>query len=410
MDEEKKYIFITPTIDNMGGAQLYIRNKMLYLKDLGWDVNIITTSTNRNILIPELVPYKDYYWKRLSYNCYEFSQKQVDSTINDIISRIGISKETQIIVESTCMEEATWAEYLSKQIGAKHLFFSLQESNSATNKGMQDFLLFKHGRKEIAGISPKSLVALFESFHPIDFNAAYQLRAYSNNVEADVDSPIIAEIDKSKYDAIVGCLSRLDKDFVLAGIDGLIRYCNNHKSKQVLLLLLGGAPLSIINAILKRLNDIPNIDVKITGYIYPVPTKLLNLCDVFFSSSGSARVCLRSGAPTVAFDANDLKPIGIIGRTTNNSVFRDDNEPPIDFECVLEDILDFNKHTKKHNSYILKVPDYSSHLEFISLSDKSKDYFDIMSITLRTIKEKTRSRIITVFGPDFYTWLRKVKS
>lgn len=37
----KKYIFLTASISNIGGAELYMRQKLLYVKSIGFDPLII---------------------------------------------------------------------------------------------------------------------------------------------------------------------------------------------------------------------------------------------------------------------------------------------------------------------------------------------------------------------------------
>ena len=404
------YIIVTPTIDNMGGAQMYVRNKLLFLESLGWRVQIITAEANKNILIPELLPYKDNHWGELRFNSYEQSRSRVKKVVSEILISLGrLTDESSIIVESTCMEEATWGEIIAQKLRAKHLFYSLQESNSATNTGVREFLIFKHDRREFAGIGQHSLYTLFKSFHPIEIAKSYKLDASANNVEADVGHPFIDTIKKNKYDTIIGCLSRLDKPFVAEGINGVAQYGKMHPEKNILLLLIGGGPRVYISSIQKILEDIPNIEIKITGYLYPIPTKLLDLCELFFASAGCARVCQRSGIPTISFDCNDLRPIGIMGRTTTNSMFRNENEPPLDFINLLVDTLDNNRYPKETSNYILRVPDYSSHLNFISQSKQSKSYYDVMSIKLATEKEKMRSIILKTLGSEFYTWLSGIR-
>jgi hypothetical protein len=202
----------------------------------------------------------------------------------------------------------------------------------------------------------------------------------------------------------------LDKPFVEQGIVGLIGYCKKYSSLKVGLLLIGGAPVSYIKRIKKITSSVPNLKVVITGYIYQVPTGLLEMCDVLFSSAGSARVCERSGVPTISFDSNDLKPIGILERTTNNSMFRGADEPELDFVNLLEDVIDRKKFNRIESHYNTNPIDYSSHLNFLALSDKTQDYYDVMSIQLVSIKEKNRSRVLNVLGAKFYSFLGAWKS
>ena len=57
------YVFLTPELGNMGGAQMYTNNKVSYLKKNGWDVQVFYYKKGGEIKLPELVPYKDNYIK-----------------------------------------------------------------------------------------------------------------------------------------------------------------------------------------------------------------------------------------------------------------------------------------------------------------------------------------------------------
>jgi len=404
-----KYVFITPTISYMGGAQMYIRNKYVFLRDRNWDVVIITASKGKSIVLKDLYQYKDNCFPELRYNCYEFQQKKVHKICSNIIKVIG-DTSGEVIIESTCLEESTWAEYVAEMIGAKHILYTLQESNVISNRDFFSFLEFKHKRRELAGITQGSIKQMFAPFKTIDTVLSYSLSAACSNVEENVPIPDIDGLENQNYDKIVGCLSRLDKPFVEQGIVGLIGYCKKYSSLKVGLLLIGGAPVSYIKRIKKITSSVPNLKVVITGYIYPVPTGLLEMCDVLFSSAGSARVCERSGVPTISFDSNDLKPIGILERTTNNSMFRGADEPELDFVNLLEDVIDRKKFNRIESHYNTNPIDYSSHLNFLALSDKTQDYYDVMSIQLVSIKEKNRSRVLNVLGAKFYSFLGAWKS
>ena len=63
----KRYIFIIPSICNIGGAQLYLVNKMHYLKEKGWDVNVIYARKDI-ILIKELTQFEANSYPYLDYS------------------------------------------------------------------------------------------------------------------------------------------------------------------------------------------------------------------------------------------------------------------------------------------------------------------------------------------------------
>ena len=102
---------------------------------------------------------------------------------------------------------------------------------------------------------------------------------------------------------------------------------------------------------------------------------------MFISSAGSAGVSYGQNIPTIALDAADEKPIGILGYTTNHSLYRD-GEEIIELAEWLRLIFEENflsqhsyKPKKNDNFELLK-----KHDKFLLSCKKEKDYYDVMSI------------------------------
>ena len=162
MSSNKKYIIITPRISNMGGAQMYVRNKYLDMQNKGWDVDIITSHKGK-VYIYDLQKFK-YTIPEIGFYVYLFSKSTREKIITNIMGKIIQKQYDEIIIESTCMGESTWAEVLAQRIGAKHLFLNLQEQDIIKSHVIQDFLIFKHKRHELAGIANQSLYNIFLPF------------------------------------------------------------------------------------------------------------------------------------------------------------------------------------------------------------------------------------------------------
>lgn len=409
----KKYIIISLGITTMGGGQMYVRNKILYMQSNGWDVDVFS-AVEGTVYIAELKKFK-HITPELRYPIYLFSKSTRERIINMLIEAINIKQYNEIIIESTCLGGSTWAEVLAQRIGAKHFFFSISEQTIVQSKTIiQDFLIFKHKRHELAGIANQSIYNLFLQFHPININESYRLSARCNNVVEDIPCPLLKDIDVKKYDYVIGCLSRLDKPFIAYAIKDLISYVNAHNNKKYLLIMIGGAPekTSYEQNIRRMLKNIHNIELIITGYMYPIPTKLLDICDAFFSSAGSSRACMRSGIPTINYDVNDYRPIGIIGRTTNNLLMRADNEPIQDFSKLMDDILERKIYGKEERIQQINKPDFSSHDKFLSSMSPKKEYFEFNNYNKIQMgrKEKVMSFLLRAIGAHNVSKLIKLKS
>lgn len=407
----KKYIFFASCITGMGGAQMYLRNKCLYMQEQGWDVSLVSAQKGK-VYISELKKY-DWFIPELGFDYYLFSRRKRELIVNEIIGKFVQKQYEDVVIESTCISECTWGEVVAERIGGRHFCFILQEYNAVSSLTEQDFLRFKYERYELAGIVKKSLQNLFASFYPIESDRSYFLPAYCNNVVEDVVSDDLKNIDRQNYDFVIGCLSRLDKPFIIHAIEDFIHYAHCHSDKYYLLLMIGGAPEgSAFEMIVKKqLERISNVTLYITGYLFPVPSQLLNVCDAFFTSAGSAWVCMRSGVPTISYDGNDFRPIGILGRTTNSSLMRADNEPVQELSSLLDDILEKKLYEKRKQTHELSKPDFTSHDMFLSEMAKKKEYFSFDNLSLNNT-EKKLSILLRIVGAENYyrlgAWKKKM--
>lgn len=389
---------------------MYIRNKCLYLQEQGWDVSLISAQKGK-VYIAELIQY-DWFIPELGFNYYLFSRKKRERIVNEIINQFVTKQYEDIVIESTCMSECTWGEVVAERIGARHLCFILQEYNKVSSQIEQAYLRFKYERHELAGIVQKSLQKLFASFYPIEVEKSFYLPAYCNNVVEDIDSEDLKYINRQDFDYVVGCLSRLDKPFIIHAIGDFIKYAQFHKNKRYLLLMIGGAPegSKFEKNIRKQFDNINNVTLYITSYLFPVPSQLLNICDAFFTSAGSAWVCMRSGVPTISYDGNDFRPIGILGRTTNNSLMRSDNEPAQELSSLLDVILEKKVYTKEKQTHELSKPNFIEHDLFLTEMATKKEYFSFDNLSLNN-SEKKLSILLRIVGADNYyklgAWKKK---
>lgn len=399
----KKYVFLTPTIASMGGAQMYIRNRALDVQEKGWKVDIITAQKGK-VYIPELREY-DFCIPELEFCYYLFSKKKRNYIIDIICKRILDAEYDEIVIESTCLSESTWAEVIAQRCNARHFAYLLQEDNTLISKIDQDFINFKFQRRELASITDQSAYDMFSNFSPITMeeSAGCHLPAYCNNVEEDIDSEWLYKIKSNHFDYLVGCLSRLNKPFIIPALNQFEKYVRAHQNKRYLLVMIGGAPESshFEKNIRRKFRHVNNVDLLITGYMFPISTRLLNTFDAFFTSAGSSWVCMRSGIPTISFDGNDFMPIGVLGRTTNHSLFRGDNEPPLDFASLMDEILIKGSFERQESHHELNKPDFTQHDSYRQKMSRNKEYFSFENAKLNA-SDKRLSFMLCIIGSNAY--------
>ena len=84
----KKYVILTSSIIGIGGAQLYTRNKLNFLKERGWEVEVLSFSEG-DIVFNELKEYEKSIVRALYHVPQLHTEKFKDSLIK-IYTRWGI--------------------------------------------------------------------------------------------------------------------------------------------------------------------------------------------------------------------------------------------------------------------------------------------------------------------------------
>ncbi|MBQ5590616.1 MAG: hypothetical protein IIU65_02945, partial [Clostridia bacterium] len=167
----KKYVLLASFIINIGGGQIYCKNKSEFCQSAGYETYVFSTKYGK-IEIEALKKYADLICEELSLNPHCLSNKKIESVLDWICKRIDFKSEDEIVIESHTPYLAVWGELLSKKIGAKHLVYLLGEDFAGIEKYVVDFLKFKYNRKELACITEEVMKKLFE-----DINNCYSLNA-----------------------------------------------------------------------------------------------------------------------------------------------------------------------------------------------------------------------------------------
>ena len=398
-------MFITPHIEGMGGAQMYLYSKYKTLMEQGWDVTLLHASRKPSILpifkdfhnaIPELL---------FQTNCY--TKRRVNKVIDHIIQMYFTQKYSEIIIESICIPQCSWAELLAKKVGGKHLAYLLQEENNLFYNQV-DFFKFKHDRGELAGIKQVTISRMFQPYIPFNENDAKVLTAYGcSNTVFDVEHPILEQVKALDVDYIIGSVGRLDKPIVRPSLEKVYNFISQHPANSFALVLLGGAnnPDDVLQ-VRELFKDLKNCTLLISGFLFPLPKAVFQLIDVFFGTAGSANVARREGCISISIDAIDCQPIGVLGQTTNNSLSRSNDESPLDLCELLEDVF-YKKKYKRIEAVPVLIPDYTSHFELLSSSNQEKVYYDIFKIKNSSLHTQLMKVFISILGPYRYLDFRK---
>lgn len=336
----KKYIFFTCAIQPMGGAQNYVRSKIRYLKARGWKTYIIYSGTQKDkCQFQELNDYIEGGFPILYKNpCDIYGSLEFYIALYKMLGYVEYdkTKECEYWIESHHDYDSIWAEILSRILKAKHLCLLTQENYFAKGMHYQEYIKyfdFKLERNELFGISPHSIHNLFLEYKNIEISDKYKFGAYAYENVADITCKMIENLPECDY--TIGYMGRCEKDYFPLIVDGVGNFANKYSVKSILFLVMGSAGERELT-ILDELKKFNNIIVKYLGVFNPIPKVFFNKIDVMVAGSGCARISYLQNVMTIIPHALKLQPIGILGYTTQETLYGETNGQYVDwFESIL---------------------------------------------------------------------------
>lgn len=377
----KTYVLFTFAIYGIGGTQIYARNKLLYMQSLGWKTCMVTTEPGTEILVKDLAPYQNGVFPELMQNPYLLSKVQRNKIIGKVISYIRefATANDEVIIESNFIAITPWGELIAKRLYARHFIFLIQEDYRIKSKPYLDFLFYKYQRGELAANTKNALPILFADYANYQPHPGHYMNAFCSNVIEDVPSVIEGILPKADYN--IGSIGRLNKPFVAPMTQQIADYAANNQDKIFNLVFLGGSSdKKDIETVKDAVKNVCNINLHITGPLFPVPLCDVMAMDLFIASAGACRTSSNAGKLTISVDAIDYQPIGIIGVTTDQSIHRG-NEPIVPLSKLLDEILIEKKYT---NPPVNQGNDYSkvfaNDVPYILKDSGKQEYYKIRKL------------------------------
>lgn len=376
------YIFLTFSIVGIGGSQIYTRNKALYLKENGWNV-VIASALEGEILIEDLKVYSTNIIPEIRFKPHVYPKRTVDRILNKLI--LETSSDGEVVIESHSISLSLWGELMARKVNGLNFVFTLEEHNNVNNATIP-YLQFKLNNNSLVGIYNKSI----SKIEGLDCkpDSFLSLPAYCNNVIEDI--PNVYDVD-SNATFRVGIIGRLNKPFVRSICSQISEVIRKNPNATYQVFFIGGGSEKDVKSIRALFSDYSNVKITITGFLYPIPLDLLRQIDYFISSAGSARVPMQIGKPCISIDGHDLKPIGIVGLTTDNSLFRNEKTEPVKpLSYFISEIQKWGNNSPMVARGIAKRFDYSGHLKRLESCVKG-NYYDVGSLII-PFKERLYSR------------------
>ncbi len=402
---KKAYVMLENNITGMGGGQMYTRNKLVFMSQHGWEP-FVFSGIQGEIVIGDLQKYKKYIFPALASPPIVYSVKTVEKTLTPILNLL--EEYDDIIIESGSGHMALWGETIAVKLQCKHMVHLLDERNDLTiPEEYLDFYRFKLRRRELSGITDQSLNILFRNNGEIDEENNFFLSSVCQNV---IDESSTHMFELPNADKTVCCIGRLEKPYVMPVAHAFAKVVKKHPSECFNVIFIGGTSLKNVKSKIKSLfQKLKNARLILTGDLYPIPKNLFQKVDVFASSAGSAGLSYRQNKPTISIDGCDLKAIGVVGYTTQHCLYRDCEEKQ-DIADLLEKILykgylEQFKYTASAKKTDLNT--LNSHMEFISQSEKNKEYYSLYKISPAG-KDLRKRQLCKILGDQGYIKFRPI--
>lgn len=392
----KKYIIFTSGISDMGGAEMFTSNKIEFLKQTGWDVDVYFYRRINHIMIQNLEHFRHNRIPKLYYPPIAFTNKEV----KEVVKQIAYKSDTytEVVIETQLLTLSYWGELLAEYIGAKHIVNIMEEHISTRDINDLKFLERKLKRNEILNMVNRNVLKrYFGSYVKLDYEKYihdYFVSPVCSNVTINKDIDL-SYIRKADYTII--SLGRLDKPYIIPMFIALKEYFIKHPYISYNLLVIGGSPQGDAEESINKLFlDCSNATVYHHGYLYPIPSNLIKRADIGIAMANSVDVLTNEGIPTINIDINDLNPIGYYKITTNNKFNRNESDGNNNLDHFLDIGLNSSfvfdvqlMHTEQDSTAI-----FTRQIDFLKLNQTKEYCFHLEDYPL-ILKLKARlSRVL----------------
>lgn len=332
------YIILSPQLGDMGGSQMYVCNKSIYMKARGWNVKLVYF-TESELLIKRFEEFERHCVPELAWGIQYYCPRRVKEIVRKLAATLK-SDDHEVVIESSLFHLAFWGELLARELKAKHILHLLEEDVLHFSSRVADFMEWKLERWEFMNASEKKLRLFFRSrYKPRYKDFEFTTDFFCSNVSQEEDCPDGEEVSFAQADETILSIGRLDKPYIQEMVNQVLVYADAHRDRCMNMVFIGASPDgSAEQKIEKAFADHTNVRIYLLGYKYPVPASIVKQADVAIATSNSVQVSYNQGVPTISVDANDHFAIGLYGVDTWQMVFRND-ERQVPISDYLEKVL-----------------------------------------------------------------------
>ena len=409
------YVMMFGIANIVAGGPIYCCNKIRYMEEKGWTVNVLPTDTGE-IFIKPLEKYKDICFPFLLTLPFRYTRKQLNLFLDLLVQNVTVSDN--IIIETGTDYTALWGELLARKLSAKHVIIFLDEKNPRINEHNAPFYQFKYERGELAGISTEALKANFAQYFELKDVEQHYIGCYAVNSVADVEFE--DTLDLKDYEYVIGSIGRLDKPYVSSIIEGICQFADYIAPSGLFVILIGGADDAYVDAIVQQLITHENIRYYLTGYIWPIPSQLIKKANVYVSGAGSSLCSANLRVPTIDLDVYTGLPIGFLKSARPWTDESEDSRYEV-IDAPGQTVFDYIKEVliNGHSPTIENVTTLEDewhdiccymdlHWQFIQRSSAGKEYYETEKIWDGRIISRISRIMMHMTGYNVYSRLQKI--
>jgi hypothetical protein len=323
----KNYLIITPSISNLGGAQLYVLRRAKYLISNGYCVKFIVSHHNSGnfILENKFAEIPVLHLNQIRNPILLYSKKKIDSIICTI--QLFLKEFNNGIVETNSLQLSVWGELISSKLNLKHIIYLLAEPRASAYGFYPgyNFFEYKLNRGEFYGTTEYALSLIFGKQIERDINNFVNV-PFDPSELTELSIPRIetANIDENSF--IIGTITRLEKLYLKPFIESCIRLARKHEHMKFTLIIAGGSEdVYILNHLNESYNpatlNIPNLYILFTGYIKLLGRDFFKILDVFAGQGTASINAISQGCATLNIDPITNQCSGIFGVDVENFAY-----------------------------------------------------------------------------------------
>ena len=326
----KYYIIFTGNISDVGGAQLYIKNKCKYLINNGY-YPIIITGNNSNIKINDFFYIKNLLVQELVNPIYYYNKRERNCVLNKITTFINDIRDDDsvIYIESHNLYSCTWAEKIAEIYETINIVYYLSEENIfKLNLSYYNFIMHKISNNQFVTVSSRSSIVIFgkEKARKLKIpyiNVPFSISEFSKNVSQElIDrmNNIFSETESIK----ILTVSRLEKGYILPLIDSIGNLSNMIEKKVCLIIVGDSAQKGLLQEYKKKYeNNTSKKRIEFLGYVYPLNKELFYKSDLFVGMGTAVINSISVGCPAICVDPRNNMSSGIFGIDLDNFAYQE---------------------------------------------------------------------------------------